>query len=374
LSVTRIRSDHSTLNQIARQFSQQAEATAQATRLLQSRMDVLQSGHWVGSSADKFYAEMNGAVLPSLQRLSKSLESAAQTTTKISQIMKQTESDAAAIFKFDAHAKEKPLGAGIGAVVGGVIGTVVAGPLGGLAGAALGGIIGNSVTNSSGGSGGSATGTGGSASAGGTGTVDSVFTGASKQADAPSKITLPKTLDDGMQSAWKDSFPGGHEQEQGGVLFKANDGTLKWVRGPGDNGGSWTPNWGDVKGDLLGTGHTHPYDSGHVNVPFSDGDIEGFFQSDLKGSTMEKMMTVQSGDGQFVLARTDEFNKLVSGKSDAEIATLKTDMAKTYNDAVTASKASGAAFPDRYDAAVKAVAQKYHLLYYKGKNGSLDLQ
>ena len=99
MSATKIRSDFPTLNQIAQTFGREAETNRKVVQTLKQAMDVLQGGDWMGKGAAKFYGEMNSAVLPSLQRLVASLESAQQVTTKISGVMQQAENDAAALFR-----------------------------------------------------------------------------------------------------------------------------------------------------------------------------------------------------------------------------------------------------------------------------------
>ncbi len=95
----KVRSDHDGLKNIAGKFGQQAEASRQMSQNLKSKMDVLRGKDWVGKGADKFYGEMDSAVFPSLNRFSKSMDSAQRVTLKISQIMKQAEDDATALFR-----------------------------------------------------------------------------------------------------------------------------------------------------------------------------------------------------------------------------------------------------------------------------------
>ncbi len=145
----KVRSDHDALKNLAGKFGQQAEASRQLISNLKSKVDTLRGKDWVGKGADKFYAEMDSAVFPSLNRLSKSMDSAQRVTLKISQIMKQAEDDAAALFKGGANGS---------------------GPAGGSAGAgsASGGGNGAGVSaGPGGGSGGSGGGSGGGASGGG---------------------------------------------------------------------------------------------------------------------------------------------------------------------------------------------------------------
>lgn len=115
----KVRSDHDALKTLAGKFGQQAESSRQMTQNLKSKMDVLRGKDWVGKGADKFYAEMDSALFPSLTRLSKSMDSAKSITLKISQIMKQAEDDAAALFKGGAAGGNGAGGNGAGAGAGG---------------------------------------------------------------------------------------------------------------------------------------------------------------------------------------------------------------------------------------------------------------
>jgi WXG100 family type VII secretion target len=320
----RVRADYDALSQITQSFQAQAEATRRTLQSLKRQIQVLEGGDWIGQGATAFYQEMNGAVLPAMQRLGNALETAAQTTQQISQIIKQAEDDAARVLRGD----------GAGGAGGGAGGTATA-----------------------------------------TKDAMSVLGGATSQKNAPAQIALPSALNNGMQSAWKDSFPGGHEQEQGGILVQTKTGDLKWIRGKAGTAGTWPPNYGDI-GDnqFIGLGHTHPYDSGHTDVAFSDVDLSFLFKADPSAKQAEKMMMVQSGEGQFVVARTDEFNKMIAGKSQTDVDTLIAEMKKTYADARKAKKDAGGNFTEQIDAAVKAVSDKYQLVYYKGKSGALHKQ
>ncbi len=129
----KVRSDFDALQRISGQFKGQADSTRQMQKALKDKMQVLQGKDWVGKGADKFYGEMNGSLLPAVQRLSTALDSASRTTLKISQIMKQAEDEATALFKggeagADGHSHNKEgagygeggfgLGASIGAMFG----------------------------------------------------------------------------------------------------------------------------------------------------------------------------------------------------------------------------------------------------------------
>ncbi len=125
MPASRVRSDHDALKQIASQFGQQAETSRQMMNNLKSNVNTLRGKDWVGKGADKFYAEMDSAVFPSLTRFSKSMDSAQRVTLKISQLMKQAEDDATALFRGGANGNSRsgngggPGGAGEGGPGGG---------------------------------------------------------------------------------------------------------------------------------------------------------------------------------------------------------------------------------------------------------------
>jgi WXG100 family type VII secretion target len=333
-----IRADFDILSQIVQIFGNRSDSTVGIFGDLSRTMDILQSGDWVGVGATRFYEEMSSDVLPAVRRLAEALEESAKVTHLIMRILEEADEEASRLLKSDLEEIANFLAFGAGLI------SIAAMGASAMAAAEKAG-------------------------------VQSVFSGTSSKASAPKSLSLPKPLNEGMNKGWKDSFPGGKATEQGGILVETKDGTVKWIRGKTGTYEDWSPNFEDIgKNKLVGTGHTHPYNSGATDVPFSSGDIDDFFRSDLDGKTSERMMMVQSGDTQFVLARTKEFNNLVSGKSTAEINRLKAEMTKTYDDTVASGKTKGLSFAARHDAAVKAVAEKYNLLYYKGKNGNLTLQ
>lgn len=91
----RVRTNHDELNQIARLFGEQAEASARTLAALRRQKDVLQGGDWVGQGARKFYEEMDASVFPALTRLQRALSQAQQVTGRIGVRMRQCEAEAA---------------------------------------------------------------------------------------------------------------------------------------------------------------------------------------------------------------------------------------------------------------------------------------
>ena len=99
MSARTVRADYEALTQVGQQFSRQTDATRRTLQQLKRNMDVLQRGDWQGQGADKFYEEMNSAVLPSMQRLVNALDSAGHRTQDISRIMKEAEDEAANVLR-----------------------------------------------------------------------------------------------------------------------------------------------------------------------------------------------------------------------------------------------------------------------------------
>jgi WXG100 family type VII secretion target len=113
MTANKVRADYDSLKQIAQVFSQQAQATQQTLQQIKQDLDLLQQGDWVGKSADRLYGEMTSALIPSVTRLQKALESASRVTTQISGVMKQAEDDSARVLRGDGGGAGAPQTGGI---------------------------------------------------------------------------------------------------------------------------------------------------------------------------------------------------------------------------------------------------------------------
>jgi WXG100 family type VII secretion target len=184
MSAPKVRGDYEALAQIAQTFGQAADQSRQTLQNLQSQMNTLQQGDWVGKSADKFYAEMNSAMLPTMKRLVSALERARSVTQQISRVIKQAEDDSAALFK----------GAASGVASGG------SGAAGG-AGSGSGGSSGGATSGS---------GSGGSGSGGSGGSGQGSSSGGSGQPGNDLLARDPNSLfkDDYMKSLVDSKFQG----------------------------------------------------------------------------------------------------------------------------------------------------------------------
>ncbi len=189
--------------------------------------------------------------------------------------------------------------------------------------------------------------------------------GGVSEATAPEILAIPLALDVAMDAAWSKSFPKGKSQEQGGVLVTDKKGEYVFHPGKAGTSGTFTPNRGDIKKNekLVSIAHTHPYDKsegGFTDVSFSGQDIA------LMVKHSEKMSFVRSGDHDFLIARTVEFDALVK-KAKSKDALFK-EVRKHWTDLY---KAGTGTLTDRARAATRATCLKYHLLLYEGDKGVL---
>jgi hypothetical protein len=185
-------------------------------------------------------------------------------------------------------------------------------------------------------------------------------------------VTVPPALRAGLEYAWADSFPGGHSQEQAGVLVQKADGTQVWRRVVDGRTGSLTngtasfdyPKLAGAGEKILAAAHTHPYDAsegGHKDVSFSGADLARMAMS----SVPETQHYMRSGDTVFMVAETPDFQKLVTITGEAK---LNAEMNKTWDDTFAAARGT---IQERSEAATKTVCHQYHMDYYKGKGETL---
>lgn len=189
---------------------------------------------------------------------------------------------------------------------------------------------------------------------------------------APEELAIPKAAKDGMDAAWAASFPGGTSQEQGGILVRKANGDYEWRAGPPGAGGSFMPNYGDVKpGEtLIATGHTHPYDAsegGMKGVSLSGGDISSMVVDPAPTGI------VHSGTAMFIVAKTKEFEQLVAAaNTNQKKRTLMAEIDTAWDTEFAKAQKSGQKFVPAVETAAKIVCARYHLLYYAGSAEKME--
>lgn len=185
---------------------------------------------------------------------------------------------------------------------------------------------------------------------------------------APSQLALPREMTQGMQTAWNQSFPIGESREQGGLLVRNRDGSLKWLPGQAGSSSQFSPNYDDASPhqSVVAVGHTHPYsyrEHNLTNVPFSGDDLaQHVFEQ-------QRLSIVQSGQGLFGSARTLEFDALVKARGQAGEEALADEIRELWKGAFFSHPGDSR---ERAEAATRATSERYHLLYYVGKQGILN--
>jgi len=72
---------------------------ASTNRSVNSAMQQLKGGDWIGKGAKAFYKEMDSDVMPSMKRLEKAMAEAAKISNTIAKLMKQAEDDSSRLFR-----------------------------------------------------------------------------------------------------------------------------------------------------------------------------------------------------------------------------------------------------------------------------------
>jgi WXG100 family type VII secretion target len=98
MAAEEIRADYDQLAQVASRFTNQSQQIQQMTQSVQRSMESLRSG-WEGRGSQAFFNEMQGKVLPGVNRLHQALQQAARVTQQISNTVRQAEDEASAPFK-----------------------------------------------------------------------------------------------------------------------------------------------------------------------------------------------------------------------------------------------------------------------------------
>jgi hypothetical protein len=194
---------------------------------------------------------------------------------------------------------------------------------------------------------------------------------------------MPPALVAGLARAWGESFPEGRRpalkvQEQGGILVEKG-GVLDWRRGdplPIDAKGdrSFKMNYQDYDKNtetLVATAHTHPYTKAQgdlVGMPFSEGDLADFV------TAPERRQYVRSGETIFMVQLTPAFDawlQKATAKAGGDTERVKLEILRTYAKAENEAAQQKLRLQEQAEAGVIAVAKKYGLEFFKGKDSTL---
>lgn len=190
----------------------------------------------------------------------------------------------------------------------------------------------------------------------------SKFINPASPAKAPQTLIFSAPVQSVFDTQWNNSFPGGTSKEQGGTLvYDKSTGavSIQNVGGAGSNSGSFSYDFNlkdPSKYAVLGTFHTHPYDStenSYTGVAHSGPDVANVIN---RGNSVS---VVQSGDTQFMLVRTAKTPKSVD--RDAVI--------KKFDTLFAGFQARGFDFPTSNKLATTELAKSYNLAFYQGSDG-----
>ncbi len=95
----KIEANYDELEQIASRFANQSQANQQMLQKVRGSYSKLEDGGWIGRGSEAFFAEMNGEVLPAVERLLQALDEAGRVTKQIVQTVRQAEEEASSPFR-----------------------------------------------------------------------------------------------------------------------------------------------------------------------------------------------------------------------------------------------------------------------------------
>jgi len=95
----KIEADYQQLATIAKNFAQEADTVEQMLKIIQTHLDNLEGGGWIGRGANSFFAEMHDDVLPGVQRLQAALEEASRVSGEIARMFREAEETASNRFR-----------------------------------------------------------------------------------------------------------------------------------------------------------------------------------------------------------------------------------------------------------------------------------
>ncbi|MEO6062222.1 MAG: WXG100 family type VII secretion target [Thermoflexales bacterium] len=122
----KFRAEYDVIDRIATLFQAEADAALKMLNALKQHTQALRGGDWVGPGATAFYAEMEGSVLPAVQRLAGAMAEGQRATFRIGRLFHTAEDDAARALSAQAGPAGGALGGAPAAALlaGGVLAAV----------------------------------------------------------------------------------------------------------------------------------------------------------------------------------------------------------------------------------------------------------
>jgi len=93
-----VKVEYEQLSSICGNAGEQQQNTQQLLQRINAQLETLKGGAWVGENANAFYQEMEGEVIPGLQRLVDSLGEMEEATNRTITIFQAAEEEASGVF------------------------------------------------------------------------------------------------------------------------------------------------------------------------------------------------------------------------------------------------------------------------------------
>ncbi len=93
----KIQADYEHLAQAATIFAREAQQTEQLLQTIKRASENVHGNAWVGRAADAYMAEMQGELLPAVQKLAAALDRSSSAVKQVSDLLAQAEQQASSL-------------------------------------------------------------------------------------------------------------------------------------------------------------------------------------------------------------------------------------------------------------------------------------
>lgn len=98
MAAVEVRIDYEEMKALRSISEEQREKAQQLLRRVSDQVDVLKSDNWIGQNADAFYKEMDGDVIPALERLVRAFASMEATCDSLMSLFEAAEDEMQGFF------------------------------------------------------------------------------------------------------------------------------------------------------------------------------------------------------------------------------------------------------------------------------------
>jgi len=81
------------MNKLINEFDEESERVRRVLQMLQADMEQCKGGGWIADAADSYYSQMESEVLPSVERLSRSLNMAAEVMNQVMDVFGEADEE-----------------------------------------------------------------------------------------------------------------------------------------------------------------------------------------------------------------------------------------------------------------------------------------